>query len=97
MIDNVRFHVEDDNVPPNRSPVETFAVKIVPVDDIPPKKHRLAQMQVYVSLKCVPTSSNHTWIYNPFHVLRCFLKTFSSQLLPPSEYYVLDVFIQFHL
>nr|XP_039265536.1 FRAS1-related extracellular matrix protein 2-like [Styela clava] len=49
VMDRIRFHVEDDNVPPNKSPIETFVVKIVPVDDIPPNVHGSATLRVDVN------------------------------------------------
>ncbi|XP_031415899.1 FRAS1-related extracellular matrix protein 3 [Clupea harengus] len=37
VIDQLVFHVQDDNDPPNQSGQHTFIVKIHPVDDLPPE------------------------------------------------------------
>lgn len=37
VIDQLVFHVQDDNDPPNQSGQHTFIVKIQPVDDLPPE------------------------------------------------------------
>jgi len=45
------FRVKDNNDPPNVSDLYDFTVKVLPVDDIPPKLHPSSTLQVSVRLK----------------------------------------------
>ncbi|XP_077467281.1 FRAS1-related extracellular matrix protein 2-like [Stigmatopora argus] len=48
LTDRLRFRVEDDNDPPNRSEESSFLVKILPVDDVPPRRHPEATLEMTV-------------------------------------------------
>ncbi|XP_061537316.1 FRAS1-related extracellular matrix protein 2b [Phycodurus eques] len=48
ITDQFRFHVQDDNDPPNRSEESSFVIKVLPVDDLPPELHPEATLQMTV-------------------------------------------------
>ncbi|KAI5624981.1 fras1 related extracellular matrix protein 2b isoform X1, partial [Silurus asotus] len=48
IMDQFVFRVQDDNDPPNRSGQNSFIIKILPIDDIPPELHPESTLQLTV-------------------------------------------------
>uniref|UniRef100_A0A9J7ZAP1 FRAS1 related extracellular matrix 2b n=1 Tax=Cyprinus carpio carpio TaxID=630221 RepID=A0A9J7ZAP1_CYPCA len=48
IMDQFVFHVQDDNDPPNQSGENSFIIKVLPIDDIPPELYPGTTLQVTV-------------------------------------------------
>ncbi|XP_048840186.1 FRAS1-related extracellular matrix protein 2-like [Brienomyrus brachyistius] len=48
VMDQFKFHVQDDNDPPNQSEESAFVIKVLPIDDVPPELYPGTVLQMTV-------------------------------------------------